>query len=276
MAREGVGETRPRDRASDGRPIRSPEVRTERRRERRVDGPHVHLPGGCVTRPRDPLPTDVTDLPPLPAGYDDVVAEGLAALGLTLDEATLAAIADHVRLLLAWTVAINLTAIREPVAAAREHVLDSLTALPLLRSRNTSDLLDIGSGGGFPGIPLALALPRARTVLVESVGKKATFLAAVLDAARAPAPGRRRRHARRDAGRRPASPGPLVDGRGARRWTAGRARGAEPATPRPRRRHGGVETPGRRASPGSRRPGRSGRSEGGSGPRSRDRGSGSR
>jgi 16S rRNA (guanine527-N7)-methyltransferase len=135
-----------------------------------------------VTRLRDPLPTDVTDLPRLPAGYDDVVAEGLAALGLTLDEATLAAIADHVRLLLAWTVAINLTAIREPVAAAREHVLDSLTALPLLRSRNTSDLLDIGSGGGFPGIPLALALPRARTVLVESVGKKATFLAAVLDA----------------------------------------------------------------------------------------------
>ena len=81
MAREGVGETRPRDRASDGRPIRSPEVRTERRRERRADGPHVHLPGGCVTRLRDPLPTDVSDLPPLPAGYDDIVDEGLASLG---------------------------------------------------------------------------------------------------------------------------------------------------------------------------------------------------
>ena len=135
-----------------------------------------------MTRLRDPLPTDVSDLPPLPTGYDDVVTEGLASLGLTLDEATRAAIADHVRLLLAWTAAINLTAIREPVAAAREHVVDSLTALPLLRSRNTADLLDLGSGGGFPGIPLALALPRARTVLVESVGKKATFLAAVLDA----------------------------------------------------------------------------------------------
>jgi 16S rRNA (guanine527-N7)-methyltransferase len=135
-----------------------------------------------VTRLRDPLPTDVSDLPPLPGGYDDVVAAGLAALGLTLDDATRTAIADHVRLLLAWTAAINLTAIREPVAAAHEHVVDSLTALPLLRSRNTPDLLDLGSGGGFPGIPLALALPRARTVLVESVGKKATFLAAVIDA----------------------------------------------------------------------------------------------
>jgi 16S rRNA (guanine527-N7)-methyltransferase len=135
-----------------------------------------------VTRLRDPLPTDVSDLPPLPAGYDDVLDAGLTALGLTLDAGIREAIANHVRLLLAWTAAINLTAIREPVAAAREHVLDSLTALPLLRARKTPDLLDIGSGGGFPGIPLALALPRARTVLVESVGKKATFLAAAIDA----------------------------------------------------------------------------------------------
>lgn len=101
---------------------------------------------------------------------------------MPLDEPARSAIADHVRLLLAWTAAINLTAIREPVAAAREHVLDSLSALPLLQARSTPDLLDLGSGGGFPGLPLAIALPRARTVLVESVGKKATFLATVIDA----------------------------------------------------------------------------------------------
>src|SRR6185295_6018856 len=100
----------------------------------------------------------------------------------TLEAHARAAIGDHVRLLLAWTAAINLTAIRDPVAAAREHVLDSLAALPLLRARGTPDLLDLGSGGGFPGVPLAIGLPRARTVLVESVGKKATFLAAVVDA----------------------------------------------------------------------------------------------
>ena len=84
--------------------------------------------------------------------------------------------------MLAWTTAINLTAIREPVAVAREHVVDSLTALPLLRSRPTPDILDLGSGGGFPGLPLAMALPQARTVLVDSVGKKATFLATAIDA----------------------------------------------------------------------------------------------
>lgn len=135
-----------------------------------------------MTRLRDPLPTDVSDLPPLPPGYDAILDEGLGALGFTLDEPARTAIADHVRLLLAWTAAINLTAIRDPVAAAREHVLDSLAALPLLRARQTPDLLDLGSGGGFPGVPLAIGLPRARTVLVESVGKKATFLAAVVDA----------------------------------------------------------------------------------------------
>jgi 16S rRNA (guanine527-N7)-methyltransferase len=135
-----------------------------------------------MTRLRDPLPTDVSDLLPLPPGYDAILDEGLGALGLTLDEPARAAIGDHVRLLLAWTAAINLTAIRDPVAAAREHVLDSLAALPLLRGRDTRDLLDLGSGGGFPGVPLAIALPRARAVLVESVGKKATFLAAVVDA----------------------------------------------------------------------------------------------
>ena len=52
----------------------------------------------------------------------------------------------------------------------------------MLRARDTPDLLDLGSGGGFPGVPLAIGLPAARTVLVESVGKKATFLAAVVDA----------------------------------------------------------------------------------------------
>jgi 16S rRNA (guanine527-N7)-methyltransferase len=182
VAREGPGETRPRNRTSDGRPTRSPGVCARRRRERRADGPLAHFRGGCLTRLRDPLPTDVSDLPRLPAGYADVLEAGLASLGLALDEPARAAIDDHVRLLLAWTTAINLTAIRDPAATAREHVLDSLTAVALLRERNVPDLLDLGSGGGFPGLPLAIALPRVRTVLVESVGKKARFLATVVDA----------------------------------------------------------------------------------------------
>jgi 16S rRNA (guanine527-N7)-methyltransferase len=51
-----------------------------------------------------------------------------------------------------------------------------------VRAHGAPDLLDLGSGGGFPGLPLAIAMPAMRTVLVESVGKKATFLATALDA----------------------------------------------------------------------------------------------
>ena len=69
-------------------------------------------------RERGPLPTRVDDLPPLPPGYQATLEAGLAALRLTLPPATRAAIDGHVRLLLAWTAAINLTAIRDPVAVA--------------------------------------------------------------------------------------------------------------------------------------------------------------
>jgi 16S rRNA (guanine527-N7)-methyltransferase len=84
-------------------------------------------------------------------------------------------------MLLAWTQAINLTAIRDPVAAATLHVVDSLAAVPLLRDARIGRILDLGSGGGFPGIPLAAALP-ADALLVESIGKKAGFLRAAVEA----------------------------------------------------------------------------------------------
>jgi len=106
----------------------------------------------------------------------------LQALGLDLSASLRAGIEAHVRLLLAWTAAINLTAIRDPEGAARLHVLDSLAAVPLLRARGATGLLDIGSGGGFPGLPLAVALPADRALLVDSVGKKVTFLEAAIRA----------------------------------------------------------------------------------------------
>jgi 16S rRNA (guanine527-N7)-methyltransferase len=135
-----------------------------------------------MERRREPLPTRVRDTPPLPAAYDRELRSGLAALGLHLPPDALATIAGHVRLLLAWTPAINLTAIREPGAVARDHVVDSLTAAPLLRSRGGGRLLDLGSGGGFPGLPLAAALPSIDVALVEPIAKKARFLSTVVEA----------------------------------------------------------------------------------------------
>jgi 16S rRNA (guanine527-N7)-methyltransferase len=61
-------------------------------------------------------------------------------------------------------------------------VVDSLTALPLLRERGIDRFVDIGSGGGYPGLPLAAALPAARALLIEPIGKKQRFLEVVIDA----------------------------------------------------------------------------------------------
>jgi 16S rRNA (guanine527-N7)-methyltransferase len=135
-----------------------------------------------VDREREPLPTHVRDTPTLPAAYDGVLDRGLETLGLELDEVARTAIEGHVRLLLAWTEAINLTAIRDPADVALGHVVDSLAAVDWLRDHGMARLLDVGSGGGFPGVPIAAARPAIRVVLLEPIAKKARFLATSLDA----------------------------------------------------------------------------------------------
>jgi len=172
--REGSGETRPRTELAwedQGKPGA----------RRAVAGSGAAQSAGDLeTAPppvRDPLPTHVSGLAPLPEEYGDVLLAGLPAIaGGNLTADARAAIDDHVRLLLAWNEAINLSGIRAPEMMAREHVLDSLTALPLLRRAGIEEFVDLGSGGGYPGLPLALALPARRALLVESVGKKARFL----------------------------------------------------------------------------------------------------
>ncbi|HEY0443242.1 MAG TPA: 16S rRNA (guanine(527)-N(7))-methyltransferase RsmG [Candidatus Limnocylindrales bacterium] len=136
----------------------------------------AHPQEGCLIRQRESLPTRVQGLPELPATYRATLDAGLEDLGLTLTDDARAAIDGHVRLLLAWTAAINLTSIRDPAAVARLHVIDSLTAVPVLRSRGIDRLVDLGSGGGFPGLTLAAAVPTERALLIDSVGKKVAFL----------------------------------------------------------------------------------------------------
>jgi 16S rRNA (guanine527-N7)-methyltransferase len=131
---------------------------------------------------REPLPTRVQDTPALPTGYGRALDRGLADLGLELDAAARTAIDGHVRLLLAWTRAINLTAIRDPAAVATGHVLDSLSAISWLRARGADHIVDIGAGGGFPGLTIAAALPNAGMTLLEPIRKKAAFLRAAVEA----------------------------------------------------------------------------------------------
>jgi 16S rRNA (guanine527-N7)-methyltransferase len=137
---------------------------------------------GCLDRPRDPLPTRVADAPPLPDAYRHALDEGLAAIGVRLEPAARSAIDGHIRLLVPWSAAINLTAIRDPAEIAVRHVVDSLSALRILESRGAQRLVDLGSGAGFPGLPLAAVATTGRVRLVESVAKKARFLQTVVEA----------------------------------------------------------------------------------------------
>lgn len=82
--------------------------------------------------------------------------------------------------LLRWNQRVNLTAIVEPERIERRHFLDSLSCLAgcadLLAARPNARLIDVGSGGGFPGLPLKIARPALRVTLLDSVGKKTAFL----------------------------------------------------------------------------------------------------
>ncbi len=135
-----------------------------------------------MDRRREPLPTRVQDTQGLPAAFGDALRAGLIDLALDLPADALTTIEGHVRLLLAWTPAINLTAIREPEAVARGHVVDSLAAVSWLRSRGIDRILDLGSGAGFPGLPLAAAVPGLEVALLEPIAKKTRFLRTVAEA----------------------------------------------------------------------------------------------
>jgi 16S rRNA (guanine527-N7)-methyltransferase len=102
--------------------------------------------------------------------------EGLGALGLALDPHAPAQLADYLALLAKWNKTYNLTAIRDPSRMVTHHVLDALAVLPHLRASPTLRVLDVGSGGGVPGIPLAIARPGWRVVMVDPNHKKAAFL----------------------------------------------------------------------------------------------------
>jgi 16S rRNA (guanine527-N7)-methyltransferase len=86
------------------------------------------------------------------------------------------AIERYVAVLLAANARLNLTRIIEPADVARSHLLDAVAALPILDAEAPSRVLDLGSGGGVPAIPLALARPATAWTLVDSVGKKADAL----------------------------------------------------------------------------------------------------
>ena len=94
-----------------------------------------------------------------------------------VDESQLESISTYIDLLLKWNARINLTAVREPREIVTRHFGESLfVAQHLLDSSSSSTVADLGSGAGFPGVPLAMWAPQAKVTLIESNRKKAAFL----------------------------------------------------------------------------------------------------
>ncbi len=101
------------------------------------------------------------------------LVQGLEVLGLDLGDDQVAGLLQYADLLLKWNRAYNLTAVDDPLEIVSRHLLDSLAILPFLAGRQ---FIDVGTGPGLPGIPLAIACPDRHFTLLDSNGKKVRFL----------------------------------------------------------------------------------------------------
>lgn len=104
---------------------------------------------------------------------EKILAQGIQLLGLNLSTQIQNQLIQFIKILHKWNKAYNLTSVREPQEMVTRHILDSLTLVPYLKGQR---IIDVGTGGGFPGIPLALAFPEQQFVLLDSNGKKIRFL----------------------------------------------------------------------------------------------------
>ncbi len=104
---------------------------------------------------------------------EDLLQQGLEAMDLSLGRPIQQKLVTFLRILDKWNRSYNLTAVRDPAQMVPRHLLDSLSVLPYVRGPR---VLDVGTGAGLPGIPLALALPDLTFALLDSNAKKVRFL----------------------------------------------------------------------------------------------------
>ena len=110
--------------------------------------------------------------------HAEVLSQGARALGVELSAEQHEQLLAYLALLIKWNKAYNLTAVRNPDEMVSRHLLDSLSVVPFV-AQYGDNWLDVGSGGGMPGIPLAILFPERRFTLLDSNGKKTRFLTQV-------------------------------------------------------------------------------------------------
>ena len=112
------------------------------------------------------------------AGHAEELRAGARELGVELSEQQHEQLLAYLALLIKWNKAYNLTAVRNPDEMVSRHLLDSLSVVPFVAEAG-DNWLDVGSGGGMPGIPLAILFPERQFTLLDSNGKKTRFLTQV-------------------------------------------------------------------------------------------------
>lgn len=103
-----------------------------------------------------------------------VLAAGARELGLQLDDTQHGQLVDYLQLLFKWNSVYNLTSVRDPQQMAVLHILDSLAAVPAFDG--AANVLDVGAGGGLPGVVLAICRPDMKVSQIDTVNKKTAFL----------------------------------------------------------------------------------------------------
>lgn len=103
----------------------------------------------------------------------ELLAQGIASMGLSVSVAAQEKLLAYLSLLHKWNKVYNLTAVRDPLEMVTLHLLDSLSVLPHVNSKN---ILDVGSGGGLPGVVLAICKPELQVTTIDTVQKKAIFM----------------------------------------------------------------------------------------------------
>jgi 16S rRNA (guanine527-N7)-methyltransferase len=111
------------------------------------------------------------------AALAQVLADGITELGLDIGPAQQDQLMDYLALMAKWNSVYNLTSLRDPMQMVTHHLLDSLAAVPAFAGAR--NVLDVGAGGGLPGIVLAIARPGMKVSLVDTVHKKTAFLTQV-------------------------------------------------------------------------------------------------
>ncbi len=107
----------------------------------------------------------------------EYLVDGAQLLGINLAQSKVEQLMDYLALFEKWNKAFNLSAIREPIDMVKLHLLDSLSVSSHITGNN---ILDVGTGGGLPGIPLAIMYPKRNFTLLDSAGKKTRFLVQVV------------------------------------------------------------------------------------------------